>query len=352
MSQYSPPTYTPPNPVYAMSGADAQQQGYGLAQQEYGPQMNAQAQGIADINQGAAYYNNFGPSTLGQAVGNQYMSNIWPQEQSLIQNQFANSGMQNSPALANTEANAYGNVAANVGQYEQGISNTNATNNLSQLMSINPQSFVNPITNNILGQSNINTQEQNSYNQAAAQQQYQQAYNKYSQQNAFASTLGQLSPIGGQIYGAATGTSGSAFSGTASDLGSAANMFMAANGMPGGGYGGNSAGAGLGFLGGGNIGAMYGSTYAPTSSGNGAPSLSSGYSGGAYSSPGAASFGGGSMANMGNSLMQYQMMQQNPMYSSMMGGGSQGQGQNGYGTSYADNASSGYGMPQNVGNQY
>jgi hypothetical protein len=171
MSQQTPPTYTPPTPVYAISGADAQSQGYNLAQQEYGPQMGAQAQGIADINQGQSYYNNFGPSTLAEAVGNQNFSNIWPQEQAMIQNQFANSGMNFSPALASTQANAYGNLSANIGQYEQNISNQNATNNLGQLMSINPSSFVNPITGEITQQSNINTQQQNAYQQALAQQQ-------------------------------------------------------------------------------------------------------------------------------------------------------------------------------------
>ena len=200
MSQKTAPTYTPPAPVLAMSGQAGHQQGYSLAQQEYGTQMGAQAQGIADIGQGAGYYNSFGPSTLSQAVGNQYMNNIWPQQQAMIQNQYANSGMENSaPAVAGTEANAYGNLAAGVGQYEQNISNQNATNNLGQLMSINPMSYSQPITDSILNQSNTNTGLTNQYNQAVAQQQYQQAYNKYAQNNALASTLGQLSPIGGQI---------------------------------------------------------------------------------------------------------------------------------------------------------
>ena len=250
MSQKTAPTYTPPAPVMAMSGQAGQQQGYSLAQQEYGPQMGAQAQGIADIGQGAGYYNSFGPSTLGQAVGNQYMNNIWPQQQAMIQNQYANSGMENSaPAVAGTEANAYGNLAAGVGQYEQNISNQNATNNLGQLMSINPMSYSQPITDSILNQSNTNTGLTNQYNQAVAQQQYQQAYNKYAQNNALASTIGQLSPIGGQIYGASTGTSGSAFGGTASMLGSpmsalAMNQMMGQYNMQPGvqGGGGNSSG--------------------------------------------------------------------------------------------------------------
>jgi len=230
MSQKTPPTYTPPQPVLAMSGQDANSQGYTQAQQEYGPQMGAQAQGIADINQGAGYYNSFGPSTLSQAIGNQYFQNVWPQEQSMIQNQFANSGMNYSPAMASTMANAYGTLGTNVGEYEQGISNQNATNNLSDLLSINPMTYSQPLTNNIMNQSNINTQQQNAYNQAVAQQQYQQQYNKYAQSNALASTIGQISPIGGQTYGAFTGTSGSAFGGTAQSLSSPMNQ-LAMNNM-------------------------------------------------------------------------------------------------------------------------
>lgn len=273
MSQKTAPTYTPPAPVYAMSGATGQQQGYDLANQEYGPQMGAQAQGIADIGQGANYYNNFGPSTLAQAVGNQYMQNIWPQEQATIQNQFANSGMEFSPANASTQGNAYGTMATNVGEYEQGISNQNATNNLSQLMSINPMNYSQPITNSILNQSNTNTGLQNQYNQAVAQQQYQQQYNQYSQNNALASTIGQLSPIGGQIYGASTGTSGSAFGGTASTLGSpmnqlAMNQMMGQYNMQPGSYSPSSNGVGGGTSYG-NAGSSYSDS---ASSGYGMPS--------------------------------------------------------------------------------
>lgn len=270
MSQKTPPTYTPPSPVLAMTGQEANQQGYAQAQQQYGPQMGAQAQGINDISQGASYYNNFGPSSLAEAVGNQYFSNIWPQQQSMIQNQFANSGMNFSPALASTEANAYGNLGANVGQYEQGISNQNATNNLSDLLSINPMAYSQPLTNNILNQSNTNTGLQNQYNQSLAQQQYQQAYNQYAQNNAFASTIGQISPVGGQIYGASNGTSGSAFAGSAQSLGQAGQLAMM--------YAGQGGGAGYGM--------QPGMMPQGGAGGNGAPSLADMYSNGATSASG------------------------------------------------------------------
>ena len=224
MSQKTAPTYTPPAPVMAMSGQAGQQQGYQLAQSEYGPQMGAQAQGIADIGQGAGYYNSFGPSSLSQAMGNQYMQSVVPQADAAAMNQLANSGMQNSPAAASTVGTINANAGINIGQYEQGLSNQNATNNLNQLMSINPMSYSQPITNDILNQSNTNTNMTNQYNQALAQQQYQQQYNKYANNNALASTIGQISPIGGQIYGGATGTSGSAFAGTAQTLGSPMNQ--------------------------------------------------------------------------------------------------------------------------------
>lgn len=263
MSQMTPPTYSPPQPVLAMSGQEGVNQGMSLANQYFSPQMGAQAQGIADIGQGQSYYNNFGPSTLADAVGNQYFNNIWPQQQAMIQNQFANSGMNFSPGLASTEANAYGNLASGVGQYEQNISNQNATNNLSDLLSINPNSYYGPITNDILNQSNTNTNMQNQYNQAVSQQQYQQAYNKYSNQNSLANTIGQISPLGGQIYGGITGTSGSAFGGTASSFGNAAQLAMMMNGGVGG-----SSGMQPGMM--------------PTGQ-NGAPSLANSYSNGTSS---------------------------------------------------------------------
>lgn len=264
MSQQTSPTYTPPQPVSVMGANQAYTDaGNYFNSTGNGNLLTAQSTALSNA-QSPTFYNSFQPSSFQEALGNQYFSNVWPQENAQLQNQFANSGMNFSPALASTQANAYGNLASSVGQYESGIGQTQATNAINAGLGISPNSVLSPYVTNDLNQSNINTQQQNTYNQALAQQQYQQQYNQYAQNNALASTIGQISPIGGQIYGGATGTSGSAFAGTANTLGSpfsalAMNQAMTQyNSQP----GVQSYGA---------------------SSTNGAPSLSSSYSNGASS---------------------------------------------------------------------
>lgn len=206
MNSPSTPQYPTIQAANVVTGQDATTQAMGLANQYFAPQMGAQAQGIADINQGQSYYNNFGPTSLEQAVGNQYFSNVWPQEQSMIQNQFANSGMNFSPALASTEANAFGTLGTNVGEYLSNQSNTNATNNLSDLLNINPNNYYQPISNAITGQSNEQAQLTQQANMQNAQAQYMNSSAAYQQ------GLAQNGAIGTGI-GTALGAVGGAFVG-------------------------------------------------------------------------------------------------------------------------------------------
>lgn len=247
MNQPSTPQYPQIQASNVVSGADATNQAMSLANQYFAPQMGAQAQGISDINQGQSYYNNFGPSTLSQAIGNQYFSNVWPQEQSMIQNQFANSGMNFSPAMASTEANAYGTLGTNVGEYEQGISNQNATNNLSQLMSINPNSYYQPISNTITGQSNEQAQLSQQAAAQNAQAQYMNSSAAYQQQLSSNGALGTgvgaglgalagyaLAPVtgGGSLIAAGIGAGlGGALGGSVMGGGSASSLGNAMQAM-------------------------------------------------------------------------------------------------------------------------
>ncbi len=231
MSQKSAPTYTPPAPVMAMSGQDLYNQGQQWYQQNQPGLYNAQSTALSNANN-PDFYNNFGPTNLQEALGNQYFKNTWPDEQALIKQQFSQSGLSSSPALAETLGRAYGGLQTQVGSYLSSQAQQEATNAINSGLGISQSSLLSPYVATAGNQSNINTGYQNNYNQALAQQQYQQQMNQYNQSNALASTIGQLSPIGGQIYGGATGTSGSAFGGTASSLGQIAPLMF--SGMTGG----------------------------------------------------------------------------------------------------------------------
>lgn len=245
MNTPSTPQYPQIQASNVVTGADATNQAMALANQYFAPQMQAQGQGLADIAQGNNYYSNFGPTSLEQAVGSQYFSNVWPQEQAMIQNQFANSGLNNSPALASTEANAFGTLGTNVGEYLSNQSNQNATNNLSNLLSINPNNYYGPISNAITGQSN----EQASLSQQAAiqnaQAQYQNSAANYNQQQATNGAFGSIgggilggiggafvgNPVGGAMLGSSLG--GAALGGSPVNLGNAMQAYQYAGSQPG-----------------------------------------------------------------------------------------------------------------------
>lgn len=233
MSQKTAPTYAPPAPP-TLQTAD---QLYGSAQNfyqnnGYGNLLTAQGTALNNANN-PNYYAGFQPTSFENALATQNFNNIWPQEDAMIKNQFANSGMNFSPALASTEANAYGNLSTQVGSYLADQGNTRATNAINAGLNISPNSLLSPFVQTGQTQSNDQANLNYQYQQALAQQQYQQQMNKYQSNNALASTIGQISPIGGQIYGGVTGTSGSAFGGTAQSLGQAGQLAMAMYGMGG-----------------------------------------------------------------------------------------------------------------------
>lgn len=264
MSQQSPPTYTPPAPPTLATASDLYGQAQNFYQDNgYGGLLTAQQTALNNANN-PNYYNSFQPTSFADALANQSFQNIWPNEQAQIMNSLSQSGMAYSPVAATTLGNAYGNLSTNIGEYLNQQGNTEATNAISAGLGISPGSLLSPFVQTGQTQSNDQANLNYGYSQAQAQQQYQQAMNGYQSNNALASTIGQISPIGGQIYGGATGTSGSGLSGTLSTLGQTAPYAMAASGMPGG-FGTGSMFSNLGQSG--------------TSGGNGVPSLASGYSG-------------------------------------------------------------------------
>lgn len=239
MSQKTPPTYSPPSPPTLQTAGQL----YGSAQDfynnnGYGGLLTAQQTALTNANN-PNYYSSFQPTSFENAMGNQYFQNVWPDEAATIRNQMSMSGMAYSPALAETLGRAQGGLETQIGSYLSDQANNRATGAINAGLGISPGSLLTPFVQTGENQSNAQAGLQYSYQQALAQQQYQQQMAKYQQQNALASTLGMISPIGGQIYGGETGTSGSAFGGTASTMSQLtplmlSGMMSGAGGMPGG----------------------------------------------------------------------------------------------------------------------
>lgn len=206
MAKPQTPQYPTIQPAQVVSGADATSQAMQLANQYFAPQMGAQAQGIADLGQGTSYYNSFQPTDFSQALATQDFQNIWPNEQAAMMNQLSQSGMAYSPTAATTIGNAYGNLATNIGEYLNQQGNTEATNNLNALLNINPNSYYQPISSAITGQSN----EQAGLNQQATMQnanaQYSNSLANYNQQLGTNGAIGTgVGAVAGGIAGAAVG---------------------------------------------------------------------------------------------------------------------------------------------------
>ncbi len=245
MSNKPAPTYNPPPPQQLPTATEIYSAAGNYANQNFPTQMAAQATALKNVND-PNYYASFQPTSLESALGNQYFKNVWPDESAAIKNQMSLSGMAYSPALAETLGRAQGGLETQVGSYLSDQANSRATNSINAGLSMNPMSFIQPYASTDLTQRNNQAQLQYGYQQALANQQYQQQMNKYQQQQALGSTIGQISPIGGQIYGAATGTSGSALSGTANTMNGMAPLMMMYD------SGGMDSGFGMTGYGGGN----------------------------------------------------------------------------------------------------
>lgn len=224
MGKSKQPTYQAPTPIPNKSASDIFGSATQFGQQNMPNAYGARESALGDLSKGNSYYEGFQPTSFEQALGNQYFQNVWPQTEESIKHGLSLSGLDSSPLLAQQLGQAQGNLGVQIGQYLSDQGNTRATNSLNARLGIDPMaSIINPYAQLDAQQSNHNTDSQNAYNQAVAQQQYQDAMNKYQQQQAMIKLIGQISPVGGAIYGGITGGSqgvGTSLGGSFDTLGS------------------------------------------------------------------------------------------------------------------------------------
>ena len=198
------PQYSPPAPVQRISGEELFGQGTNWAKTSAPNAFGAREQALLDVND-PNYYAKFQPTSFEQALGNQYFQNIFPNQEAILRNQYSRTGMADSPVLGDALTRAYGKTAYDVGSYLSNLGNERAIQSLNY-RNIDPMSsLIMPYVQTSANQSNMNASAQDQYNQAMAQVEYQNAMNKYNQNMALTKTLGSISPLGGLIYGGATG---------------------------------------------------------------------------------------------------------------------------------------------------
>ena len=204
------------------------------------------------------YYNQFGPTSFEQALGNQYFQNIFPDVEANIKHNLSLSGVANSPILAQQIAKAQGQIGYDVGRYLSDLGQTRASQALgrdSELIGLgqrraelgqqginnifNAQLSIDPFQDVIgpyvgLGQSQGNAQANLNYNTEIqrAQADYQRALQDYQNKQAMISSIAQ---IGGGALGFAFGGPGGAAIG--SSIGGTAAPLFGGSGQPAIGFG-------------------------------------------------------------------------------------------------------------------
>ncbi len=198
----SPPAYNPPQQTLpTASDLYNQAQTFYGSNPNYSGLLSAQSNALANVNN-PNYYSNFQPTSFENALGQQQFQNVWPDESAAIKQQFSQSGLSSSPALAETLGRAQGGLETQIGEYLNNQANTRAQGAINAGMQISPSQLLNPYVqtgeNQALNQANLNLGQYN------AQYQNQLANYQYGQQ--------QNQGIG-QLIGAGVGAAGGAFVG-------------------------------------------------------------------------------------------------------------------------------------------
>lgn len=188
------------------------------------------------------YFNQFGPTTLEQALGTQYFQNVMPDIERSIKHNLSLSGIANSPALADLIARERGKVGFDVGSYLAnqaqrrgelglareselaGIGEQRAINSLNY-RDIDPFSMITPFVQTGMYQSQAQAKMDNDYNIMKAQFELQNAIQAQQNKGAFGSTIGSIlgggagfllsgfNPGGAALGASLGGSAGNAFAG-------------------------------------------------------------------------------------------------------------------------------------------
>lgn len=195
------PTYNPPPPPKLPTADELFSAATTRAKSESPLAYGARESGLADLAKGNDFYNQFQPTDFESALANQYFQNVFPDVQKNIMHQLSLSGMANSPIAARLIGREQGRLGVDIGSYLSDLGNQRANYSLSSRMGIDPNQIIGPFVNTGLGQGNAQAGMDYGYAQQLAQAQYQQQMNDYDQNQAFAKSIGRISPLAGWGFG-------------------------------------------------------------------------------------------------------------------------------------------------------
>ena len=195
------PFYHPPAPVVLPTAEELFGRATAFGKRESPLAYGAREAALADLGRGQAYYNEFQPSSMDQALANQYFQNVFPDAQKTILNQLSASGIASSPIAARLLGRERGQLGFDIGSFLSNQGNERARYSLDSRLGIDPFSTYQNYLSTDTNQSNAQAQLQQQYNEQAARSAYETDLNRYNNQLAKAKTIGMFSPIGGAAMG-------------------------------------------------------------------------------------------------------------------------------------------------------
>ena len=191
-SKKKAPQYTPPAPVKLPTADELMQSAISTAKAQQPLGYGARESGLADLAKGTSFYEGFQPTSLEQALSNQYFQNIMPDIEKSIGHRLSLAGMESSPIAARLIGRERGNLGFNVGSYLSNLGNERARYSLSSRMGIDPWSITNPLLEAGLMRSNQQGSLDQSYNEQVAMANYMNEMEKYKQKGAAGSLFGTI----------------------------------------------------------------------------------------------------------------------------------------------------------------
>src|SRR3990167_8937326 len=152
----------------------------------------AREAGLSDLAKGTPFFESFQPTSIEQALSNQYFQNVMPDLERSIKHSYSLSGLEGSPGLAESIAKARGQVGYDVGSYLSNLGNSRALTSLSSRIGIDPNQVLSPYVNTAVNQSQA--QGQMDLQQAIAD--YNVQIQKQKQKGGLISGLGALGGAG------------------------------------------------------------------------------------------------------------------------------------------------------------
>ncbi len=189
---------------------------------------------LGDLSKGTSFYESFQPTSIEQALGNQYFQNVFPDMERAIRHQFSLSGLEGTPALAGEIGKARGQVGFDIGSYLSNLGNQRASTSLSSRLALDPNQILSPYVNTAQSQS----QAQGQFDMQSAMVNYNNEIAKQKKKAGLISGVGSAlggaagfflggGPMGASIGASLGGSLGSAIgggSGTPIDLGTALEL--------------------------------------------------------------------------------------------------------------------------------